>query len=132
MNRGVITGAVVGVLALATMLLVVLSLRPATTGPLPVAPYEIGAVAASGNTVWRWVGPTDCNADADVLQVERSTGGEAWTTADIPLANVYSISFANAEDGVATGTTRACARGAAITRDGGRTWKSKQGQSRPP
>ena len=126
MNRGVITGVVVAVLALATVLLVVLSLRPATTEPLPVAAYEIGAVAASGDTVWRWAGPTDCNADADDLQVERSTGGEEWTAAAIPLANVYSISFANTEDGIATGTTRACARGVAVTRDGGRTWESKE------
>ena len=126
MNRGVITGVVVAVLALATVLLVVLSLRPATTEPLPVAAYEIGAVAASGDTVWRWAGPTDCNADADDLQVERSTGGEEWTAAAIPLANVSSLSFANTEDGIATGTTRACARGVAVTRDGGRTWESRK------
>jgi len=77
MSRSRITGAVVGVLALVTTLLVVVALRPTTTDPLPVAPFEVGAVAASGNTVWRWVGPTDCNADADVLPLERSVDGGA-------------------------------------------------------
>ncbi len=124
MSRGQLTGAVVGVLALATTLLVVLALRPASVERPPVAPFEIGAVAASGDTVWRWVGPTDCNADADVVQIERSIGGDAWTTTAMPLSNVYSLSFANDQLGVATGTTRACARGVAVTTDGGRTWKS--------
>lgn len=126
MSRGHITGAVVGLLALATTLLVVMALRPATTEPLPVAPYEIGAVAASGSSVWRWVGPTNCNADADVLPLERSVDGGEWVGSPVPLANVYGISFADELDGVATGTTRTCARGVAVTNDGGRNWKSSK------
>lgn len=124
MSRGLVTGAVVGVLALVTTLLVVLALRPADTQPLPVAPYESGAVAVAGDSVWRWVGPIDCNADADVLQVERSQNNGPWTPAAIPLANVYGLSFANDRYGIATGTTRECARGISVTADGGRTWKS--------
>lgn len=124
MSRSRITGAVVGLLALVTTLLVVVALRPTTTDPLPVAPFEVGAVAASGNTVWRWVGPTDCNADADVLPLERSVDGGAWSGAPIPLANVTGLSFASEQLGVATGTTRTCARGVSVTNDGGRSWKS--------
>jgi hypothetical protein len=123
-NRGVVTGAVVGVLALATALLVVLALRPAGTDRPPVAP-EIGAVAASGDTVWRWVGPASCTADADVVQLERSQDGGPWETASTPLLNVYGLSFADDRRGVATGTTRSCARGVAVTDDGGRTWSSR-------
>lgn len=124
MNRGLVTGAVVGVLALATALLVVLALRPAEPERPPVAPFEIGVVAAAGDTVWRWVGPVDCNADADVLPVERSQNGGPWQTAPIPLSNVYSLSFADDELGVATGSTRSCARGVSVTVNGGRTWRS--------
>ena len=95
MNRGVITGAIVGALALGTTLLVVLALRPAQVDVPPVAPFEIGAVAAYGDNVWRWVGPIDCNADADVVQMERSVGGGDWVTSAIPLSNVFAISFAD-------------------------------------
>jgi hypothetical protein len=126
MSRSRITGAVVGVLALVTTLLVVVALRPTTTGPLPIAPFEVGAVAASGNTIWRWVGPTDCNADADVLPLERSVDGRAWSGTPIPLANVTSLSFASEQLGVATGTTRTCARGVSVTNDGGRSWQSAE------
>ncbi len=117
------TGAVVGLLALAAVALVVMALRPETIERPPVAPFEIGSVAAYEDTVWRWVGPTDCNADADVVQLERSVDGGAWTPSAIPLANVYSLSFADNDHGVATGTTSKCARAVAITSNGGRTWK---------
>jgi photosystem II stability/assembly factor-like uncharacterized protein len=123
-RRAMLTGAAVGVMALVATALVVLALRPAADVRPPVAPLEIGAVAAGGDVVWRWVGPENCNADADVVQLERSQGGGAWTTSAIPLANVYSLSFANTQDGVATGTTSTCSRGVAVTSDGGRTWKS--------
>ena len=125
MNRGVITGAVVGVLALATTLLVVLALRPAATEKPPVAPFEMGAVAAYDDTVWRWVGPTNCNVDADVLPMERSVDGGPWETTETPLSNVYSVSFSDDGLGIATGTTRSCARGVAVTDNGGRTWQSR-------
>ena len=125
MSRGFVTGAIVGVLALGTTLLVVLALRPVQDEVPPVAPFEIGAVAAYDDTVWRWVGPTNCNADADVVQMERSVGGGEWETSAIPLSNVYAISFADDELGVATGTTSECARGVAVTNNGGRTWKSR-------
>ena len=124
MNRGVVAGAVVGVLALVTTLLVVLALRPPDAEAPPVAPFEMGAVAASGDTVWRWVGPVNCNADADVLQMERSVGGAPWETSPTPLSNVYSLSFADEDLGIATGTTRSCARGVVATNDGGRTWRA--------
>jgi photosystem II stability/assembly factor-like uncharacterized protein len=121
-----LTAAAVGVMALVATALVVMALRPAASPRPPVAPLEMGAVATADGTIWRWVGPEDCNADADVVQLERSQGGGAWTTSAIPLANVYSLSFANAQDGVATGTTSTCSRGVSVTRDGGRTWKTRQ------
>lgn len=124
-QRQWVTGAVVGVLALVTTLLVVLALRPATRPAATTTPLEMGAVAANGDTVWRWVGPTSCNADADVVQLERSQGGGDWTPSAIPLANVYSLSFSTPTKGIATGTTSQCSRGVALTRDGGRTWKSR-------
>lgn len=126
MRRGIVTGAVVGLLALGTTSLVVVALRPVQVETPPVAPFEIGAVAANGNTLWRWVGPTDCNPDADVVQVERSVGGDDWIRSPMPLSNVYGLSFADAEHGVATGTTSECARGVAVTDDGGRTWRLRQ------
>ena len=122
MRRGVVTGGIVGALALGTTLLVVLALRPVEIEVAPVAPYEIGAVAARGNTIWRWVGPVDCNADADVVQIERSVDGGEWIPSPMPLSNVYGISFADGKAGVATGTTSECTRGVAVTKDGGRTW----------
>jgi hypothetical protein len=100
-----------------------MALRPPTVERPPVAPFEMGAVAASGDTVYRWVGPTACNADADVVQFERSVAGGAWEKSAIPLANVYSISFSDDQDGVATGTTSKCSRGVAVTSNGGRNWK---------
>jgi len=124
MRRGVVTGGIVGALALGTTLLVVMALRPVEIVVPPVAPFEIGAVAAHGDNVWRWVGPTNCNADADVVQMERSIGGADWQTSPIALSNIYGISFADDDHGVATGTTRECARGVAVTKDGGRTWKT--------
>ena len=124
MNRARATGAVVGVLALFAIALVVLALRPLTVERPPVAPFEMGAVAANGDTVWRWVGPTDCNADADVVQLETSVDGGAWQKSPIPLSNIYSLSFTNSQDGVATGTTSKCTRGVAVTNNGGRTWKA--------
>ncbi len=126
MSRGVVTGGIVGVLALGTTLLVVLALRPAQVDVPPVAPFEIGAVAAYGDTVWRWVGPTDCNADADVVQLERSVDGGDWIDSAIPLSNIFAISFADDQRGLATGNTSECARGVAVTNTGGRTWKYRQ------
>src|SRR5262245_55826743 len=123
MNRGWVTGLVVGLLALVTTGLVVVALRPVPVERPPVAPFEIGAVAASEDNVWRWVGPTDCNPDADVVQLERSENGGPWVKAAIPLANVYSLSFSDNFHGVATGTTSQCDRGVAVTSNGGRTWK---------
>jgi hypothetical protein len=106
------------------MALVVMALRPPTIERPPVAPFEIGAVAASGDTVWRWVGPTNCNADADVVQLERSVDGGPWVTSAIPLSNIYGLSFADDQHGVATGTTATCTRGVAVTSNGGRTWRA--------
>lgn len=123
MNRGVVTGGIVGVLAVGTLLLVFLALRPVEVYVPPVAPFEIGAVAAEGDTVWRWAGPVNCNVDADVVQMERSIGGGAWETSAIPLSNVFAISFADDKNGVATGNTSDCARGVAVTSNGGSTWK---------
>jgi hypothetical protein len=117
------TGVIVGALALMTTVLVVLALRPAASPVVDVAPIEMGAIATTGDTVWRWAGPVDCNADADVVQVERSTNGDAWRSAAIPLSNIYSLSFSDDTHGIATGTTSQCSRGVAITTDGGRTWK---------
>lgn len=126
MSRGFVTGGIVGVLALGTTALVVLALRPVQVEVPPVAPFEIGAVAAYEDTIWRWVGPTNCNADADVVQMERSVRGGEWATSAIPLSNVSAISFTDDERGVATGNTSECARGVAVTNNGGRTWKYRQ------
>jgi hypothetical protein len=121
-----LTAAAVGLMALVATALVVMALRPAAAPRPPVAPLEIGAVAAADGNVWRWVGPENCNADADVVQLERSQAGGDWARFAIPLANVRSLSFANAQDGVATGTTSTCSRGIAVTSDGGRTWKARK------
>ena len=53
-------------------------------------------------------------------------GGGEWATSAIPLSNVSAISFADDERGVATGNTSECARGVAVTNNGGRTWKYRQ------
>ena len=123
MNRAWITGGVIGLLALAVMVLVVMALRPADVDRPPVAPFEMGAIAVSGESTWRWVGPTNCNADANVVQLQRRTGDTGWVNTPIPLSNVYGISFADEQMGVATGTTKQCSRGVALTENGGRTWK---------
>ena len=120
-----LTGAVIVALAVVTGLLVVLALRPVEAPDTPPA-LEIGAVAASGDTVWRWVGPSDCNADAFALPLQRSEAGGAWRPSPIPLSNVYALSFADGSRGIATGTTRACSRGVALTSDGGKTWAYRE------
>ena len=124
-RRHLVTGAVIVMLAVVTVLLVALALRPVEP-PASSPSLEIGALAASGDTVWRWVGPSDCNADALALPLERSEGGGAWRPAPIPLANVYALSFTDASRGVATGTTSACSRGVALTNDGGKTWANRE------
>ena len=113
-----------GVLALVALVLVVLALRPANTERPPVAPFEVGALAASEDAQWRWVGPVNCNADADVVQLERRNAGGEWITSAIKLSNIYGLSFRDANRGVATGTTAACSRGVAVTSNAGRTWKA--------
>ncbi len=113
-----------GVLALVALVLVVLALRPATNERAPVAPFEMGALAASGDAQWRWVGPVNCNADADVVQLERRDAGGEWITSPIKLSNIYGLSFRDANRGVATGTTPACSRGVAVTANAGRTWRA--------
>ena len=124
MNRAWVTSAVVGVLALLALVLVVLALRPATSERPPVAPFEMGAAAASGDSQWRWVGPVNCNADADVVQLERRTADGEWITSPIKLSNIYGLSFRDDNRGVATGTTQACSRGVAVTANAGRTWRA--------
>src|SRR5215204_2809526 len=105
------TGAIVGVLALAATALVVLALRPVAADREPIAPFEIGAVAALGESQWRWVGPSNCNVDADVVPFQRRPDGGDWTPSATPLTNVYGLSFRNEQDGISTGTTKQCARG---------------------
>ena len=125
MNRRMITSVVVGLLALVTVGLVLVSLRPSTPPRAPAAPITTGALAVAGNVTLRWAGPTDCNPDTDVIQLEQSVGGGSWTGVKMPLVTVYGMTFDsdNPNVGLAYGTTRNCARGVAITENGGLTWR---------
>lgn len=118
--------AVVGALVLGTGVLVVTALRPADPPRTDVVPIEMGAVAVVGDHEWRWTGPSDCNADADVRQVESRVGTGEWAGVRMPLSNVLAMQFGDRDTGVAIGlTSRLCGRGVALTRDGGRSWHYK-------
>ena len=123
MTRRWITAGVVGLLIGTTALLVVAALRPDAPPRAPVAPISVGAIEVVGDTTWRWIGPDDCNADTDIIQVQRRTGEGEWFGTRVPLVSVSGITFsANGDDGVALGTSTSCGRQIAVTRDGGRTW----------
>ncbi len=116
---------VLGVLVLlvVTGAVVVLALRPAEPPPTPDAPAGAGSLAVVGDRMWRWLGPSECTPAADDAPLERWVRG-MWQPADVPLVNVTAISFTNARDGIAVGTTSNCALGLVVTRDGGATWAS--------
>jgi len=116
----------VGALVLATGTLVLLALRPESTPEVPPATIDDGAVAAAGDIVWRWRGPSDCNPDTNATKLQQRVGDGEWTASRIPLVSVTSLHFVDESDGVATGTTPGlCSRGVALTDDGGQTWRSR-------
>lgn len=121
-RRGWLTALAVVVLGLVTAAVVVLALRPVEAPVTTSVSLETGAVAASEDSVWRWVGPPDCGDDADAVPVERSEAGSPWRPSPVPLANVDGLSFGSPSSGIATGTTSQCSRGVALTSDGGATW----------
>ena len=106
---------------------------------LPPALENEGAFAASGTNVavfgkqHVWIG-TGAAATSRVLRSEN--GGDTWTVADTPLAagpstGIFSIAFRDARHGVVVGgdysKEREAIDNAAITSDGGKTWKPVTG-----
>jgi hypothetical protein len=120
MRRRVGAVAVVALLVV-TLGLVVTAMRPRTPPPAPASPPGQGTLAQVGDPMWRWLGPSECTPAADAVPIERSSNG-TWLGADVPLVTVDSLSFANADEGIAVGTSSNCARATAVTRDGGQTW----------
>ena len=121
--------AVVAALVVVTLLLVALALRKPPPPPTPAAPAGSGSLAVVGDRMWRWVGPDACTPAADKVPLERFSEGR-WQPVDVPLVEVTSISFANAIEGIAVGTTSNCALGVVVTRDGGKSWSLRS--SSPP
>jgi photosystem II stability/assembly factor-like uncharacterized protein len=110
-------------------------------GGLPPALDNEGAFAASGTNVavygrdHVWIG-TGAAAVARVLRSQ--DGGRTWTAASTPLAagpssGIFSIAFRDALHGIVVGgdyrNESAAVDNAAITEDGGRTWKAVSGLS---
>ena len=117
----------VGALVLTSGTLVVLALRPEAVPQVPPAAIDDGVVAAAGDVVWRWSGPSDCNPDTDAIQLQWRVADEDWTGSRIPLGSVSSLHFVDESRGIATGTTsRLCSRGIAITEDGGENWRYRK------
>ena len=121
--------ALVASLIVFTLLLVALALRKPAPPPTPGAPAGLGSLAVVGDRMWRWVGPAECTPATDKVPLERFSEGR-WQPVNVPLVNVTSISFANAIEGIAVGTTSNCALGVVVTRDGGKTWWLRSGS--PP
>jgi hypothetical protein len=115
----------VAALLVVTGAVVALALRSPTPPPLTFSiEPDAGALAAAGDRVWRWVGPSACTDEADQVPVQRLTDA-GWEDAPIPLVSVTRLSFGSVDDGIALGTTSTCAVGAAVTHDGGQTWGSE-------
>lgn len=110
--------------------------REAPTDSRPPAEPGEGAFAASGtslvmhDTTRAWIG-----TGVNVARVLRTTnGGKSWSAAATPLstpaqsAGVFSLSFADALNGIAVGgdyaKPEARERTVAVTRDGGATWQA--------
>jgi len=121
--RRLVTATVVGTLVFGTAILVMFALRPPPPPVAPSAPLGVGAVDVVGDRTWRWVGPTDCTPDTDIIQMQSRVGNGDWLGSRVPLVNVYGISFSeNGEDGIAFGTSMSCVRSIALTSNAGRTW----------
>ncbi len=112
---------------------------PVPSAALPPALDNEGAFAASGTNVavfgteHVWIG-TGAAARARVLR--SIDGGATWAIADTPLAagpsaGIYSIAFRDARHGLVVGGDYAkeheAIDNAAVTSDGGRTWKPATG-----
>lgn len=108
---------------------------------LPPALTNEGAFAASGTNVavfgkqHVWIG-TGAAAKARVLH--SADGGSSWTVADTPLAagpssGIYSIAFRDARHGIVVGgdynKEADAIDNAAVTSDGGKTWRPVTGLS---
>lgn len=108
---------------------------------LPPALDGEGAFAASGTNVTVfgkqdvWIG-TGAASTARVLH--SADGGTTWTISDTPLAagatsGIYSIAFRDARHGIVVGgdysKEDAALDNAAVTSDGGKTWKPATGLS---
>lgn len=125
-GRSWVTGAMLAVLAIGAAVLVVLALQPKSVAPRGAAPLEIGVVAASGDAVWRWAGPADCNPTERVPPIQRSVDRTTWESMASPFVNVHALSFSDARHGVAIGTTARCVRAVAVTDDGGSSWTADE------
>jgi photosystem II stability/assembly factor-like uncharacterized protein len=104
---------------------------------LPAALAGEGAYAASGSNiaVWGnrvWIGTTA----ARVLWSDN--GGRSWSVSKTPLATgpsagIFSIAFTGADNGIVVGgdykLEAQAVDNAAVTTDGGRTWRAIQGLS---
>jgi len=108
---------------------------------LPPALQGEGAFAASGTNIAvlgtreAWIG-TGAAAKARVLHT--TDQGRSWTVADTPLAagqssGIFSIAFRDAQHGIVVGgdysKEKDAVDNAAMTTDGGRTWKLVRGLS---
>ena len=108
---------------------------------LPPALENEGAFAASGTNIavfgktHAWIG-TGAAKKARVLRT--SDGGRTWSVVDTPLnagpsAGIFSIAFRDARHGVIVGgdytKDREALNNAAVTNDGGATWKLVRGLS---
>lgn len=108
---------------------------------LPPALDNEGAFAASGTNVavvgrdHVWIG-TGAAARSRVLH--SADGGKTWTVADTPLAagpsaGIFSIAFRDARHGVVVGgdyrKEEEAVDNAAVTSDGGKTWKLTTGMT---
>lgn len=109
--------------------------------PLPPALDNEGAFAASGTNVavfgkqHVWIG-TGAASRSRVLY--STNGGASWSVAETPLASgpstgIFSIAFRDARHGIVVGgdytKDTEAVDNAAITSDGGRTWKPVTGLS---
>lgn len=108
---------------------------------LPPALENEGAFAASGTNVATfgrqhvWIG-TGAAAKSRVLH--SADGGTTWSVADTPLASgassgIFSIAFRDARHGIVVGgdytKENDAVDNAAVTSDGGKTWKAVTGLS---
>jgi photosystem II stability/assembly factor-like uncharacterized protein len=110
---------------------------PVPVSSLPAALPGEGAYAASGSNIAArgndvWIATTASRV------LRSSDGGATWTVAQTPVvkgpsAGIFSIAFRDSKNGIVVGgdykQERAAMDNAAVTRDGGRTWRLVRGLS---